>query len=123
MCIEENSDLEPKIEWVIGINKYGKKIYQTEVYRGLGADVSGFAESSDYKVISFGHDIKNVEQILACDVIFEKNNLSYKLPYFVNGIAQTYLFNADSTLLRFYNKAAFPDYYIHAIITYTKTTD
>ncbi len=118
-----NSDIAPKKEWVIGLNKNGKKIYQTEVYRGLGADASGFAESTDYRVIAIGHEIPNVEQVLACDIVFEKGETSYRLPYMVNGVAHTYLFTADRSNLRFYNKAAFPNYYFHAIITYTKTTD
>lgn len=118
-----NSDLEPKTEWVIGVNKFGKKIYQTESYRGLGSDASGFVESSDYRVISIAHQISNVDKVLACDIVFEKGETSYRLPYMVNGVAHTYLFTIDRNNMRFYNKAAFPDYYFHALITYTKTTD
>lgn len=119
---ELSSKLEYKKEWCVGLDKFGKQIYQCESYRGLGSDASGFVESSEYRIIYIAHEIANVDRIISCEVVFEKNNVSYRLPYIVNGIAHTYVFWVNQSNICFYNKGAFPDYYFHALITYTKTT-
>ena len=115
-----NNDIAPKKEWCIGLDPYGKKIYQRQItiYPEL-------PNSNELTTTNLKHGIQNIREIVDCRVSAFKGDVNLPLPYFRadNLTVHTFIRSINNSEIELRHQGDWSGWYIFAIVTYTKTTD
>lgn len=101
----------------------GKPVYR----KVIKTVMTRWATTTNFTNISVAHGISNLDVTLNISsyvVRTDSTKRRYKIPYFSNGVAQTYFVYIDNTNVIYGNKTAWGSAYtLYTIIDYTKTTD
>lgn len=101
----------------------GKPVYR----KVIKTVMTRWATTTNFTNISVAHGISNLDVTLNISsyvVRTDSTKRRYKIPYFSNGVAQTYFGYIDNTNVIYANKTAWGSAYtLYTIIDYTKTTD
>lgn len=101
----------------------GKPVYR----KVIKTVMTRWATTTNFTNISVAHGISNLDVTLNISsyvVRTDSTKRRYKIPYFSNGVAQTYFGYMDNTNVIYGNKTAWGSAYtLYTIIDYTKTTD
>ena len=101
----------------------GKPVYR----KVIKTVMTRWATTTNFTNIPVAHGISNLDVTLNISsyvVRTDSTKRRYKIPYFSNGVTQTYLGYIDNTNVIYANKTAWGSAYtLYTIIDYTKTTD
>lgn len=98
----------------------GKPVYR----KVIKTVMTKWATTTNFTNISVAHGISNLDVVLNISSYVARSDRRYKIPYFSNGVTQTYMVYVDNTNIFYANKTAWGSAYtLYTIIDYTKTTD
>ena len=98
----------------------GKPVYR----KVIKTVMTKWATTTNFTNISVAHGISNLDVVLNISSYVARSDRRYKIPYFNNGVTQTYMGYVDNTNIFYANKTAWGSAYtLYTIIDYTKTTD